>query len=248
MGVHWPGRPVSYNPVIGCGGDGLACETRCWARAHCRRGMHPDHRKVAKWDGTTILRGDKVLYAPIARRKPTLFAVTFLGDLFHRNVPDEWIDRVFAVMAMRPQHTFLLLTKRADRMLRWAITRGWPLPNVWSGVTVSTQADADEQIPLLQNTPAAHRLLSLEPTLEPIDLTASGAQGIGECWLDYIQAVIAGCEAGPQRRPCPDKWLDDVAEQCRVANVPYWTKQRNVNGKVVPQPLPQDWPWIPKEI
>ena len=274
-GVNWPGHPVSYNPIIGCGGDDLPCIARCWAKQFCRRGMHPDHRKVAKWDGTVILR-EKELEKPLARKRPTLYAVCLLGDLFHRNVEDDTIDRVFAAMAMCPQHQFLLLTKKADRMRQWATTnpnpkelhdRGeaieetmrseyatndqstfsvhWPLSNVWTGVSASNQRDADERIPILQDTPAAHRWLSIEPCLGPIDLTASGKQGVGEQWIDYISAVVLGCESGPGRRPCPDKWLDDVAEQCRAAGVPAWVKQRDVNGRVVSQPLPAEWPWVP---
>jgi protein gp37 len=91
----------------------------------------------------------------------------------------------------------------------------------------------------LLETPAAHRWLSYEPALEPLKLRPE--------WLAELDCVIAGAESGPGRRPCPDQWLDDVAEQCRAASVPCFVKQRNVNGRVVPQPLPDDWPWILKE-
>jgi len=129
-----------------------------------------------------------------------------MGDLFHEGVPDEFIDKVFAVMALTPQHTYLLLTKRPERMraylsqdwdevgekaARWPLIQQavedmgrrfdylsanpvWPLPNVWLGVSCENQARADERIPLLLDTPAAHRWVSLEPLLGAIDLSLTG--------------------------------------------------------------------------
>lgn len=264
MGVHWPGSPKSWSPVLGCGGDNLPCIAHCWAKAFCRRGMHPDHRAVAKWDGTVLLR-EKELVKPIARRKPTLYSVCLLGDLFHRNVERDWHDSVLAIMATtstpffnRGPHTYLVLTKRPDvareylsdpNLAGWSRDDGsvftWPLQNVWLGTSVSGDQDA-HRIDDLLATPAAHHWISYEPATEPLRLFQEHLvhQSYGNSILD---AVIIGAESGPGRRPCPDKWLDDVAEQCRAANVPAWVKQRNVAGRVVPQPLPAEWPWIRKE-
>jgi protein gp37 len=143
---------------------------------------------------------DDVLFAPLRRKKPTTYFVNSMGDLFHEDVPDEWIDRVFAVMALCPQHTFQCLTKRAARMrdyfspgtrdavmdsardilrqrheidiraLSWDCP-AWPLLNVWLGVSTERQQEADERIMPLLDTPAAVRFISAEPLLGPIDLT-----------------------------------------------------------------------------
>jgi protein gp37 len=211
--------------------------------------MHPDHRKVAKWDGTVLLR-EKELLKPIARRKPTLFATCLLGDLFHVSVPFEWIDRVFATMATCPQHQFVVLTKRADRMRDYArnerdltgvAPRGhitWPLKNVWMGVSVSNQRDADERVEMLCQTPAAHRWVSVEPLLGYVSLNA---------WLDHIEAVIVGCESGPGRRPEKREWISDVQRQCQDAGIPVYVKQyTDATGHLVTQKPPESWPWIVK--
>ncbi|HEU01325.1 MAG TPA: phage Gp37/Gp68 family protein [Aurantimonas coralicida] len=131
---------------------------------------------------------------PLRWTRPRRIFVCSMSDLFHEDVPDEFIDQVFAVMALSPRHTFQVLTKRAERMLQWFEDSGrsaveatmlypqfkrwrtpsycanWPLPNVWLGVSVENQATADERIPLLLETPAALRFLSCEPLLGPIDL------------------------------------------------------------------------------
>ena len=140
------------------------------------------------------------LSIPLKKKKPTMWFVNSMSDLFHEDVPFEFIDKVFAVMALCPQHTFLVLTKRAERLaeyfsahdvgLRWALAvhelqqtkKGWPdpetaldwdhngLPNVWLGVSVENQKRADERIPHLLKCPAAVRFLSSEPLLGSVDL------------------------------------------------------------------------------
>jgi protein gp37 len=143
---------------------------------------------------------------PLHWRKPRRIFVNSMSDLFHEDVPDEFIDRVFAAMALASQHTFQILTKRAERMRLWmnrhkqrhpnqvnvvlpdpvrpapAIVvveraRKWPLPNVWLGVSVENQHFADERIPLLLRTPAAVRFISAEPLLGPINLRGWGNPG-----------------------------------------------------------------------
>jgi protein gp37 len=144
---------------------------------------------------------EKDLLAPLSWKKPRRVFVNSMSDLFHENVLDEWIDKIFAVMALTPQHTYQILTKRPERMHKWLTRRGtwplvsmiekiqeipdrdgyikppslghikWPLPNVWLGVSVEDQKTADERIPLLLKCPAAVRWISAEPLLGPIDLT-----------------------------------------------------------------------------
>ena len=131
------------------------------------------------------------LDAPLRWKKPRRIFVDSMSDLFHEDVPDGYLDAVFGVMGAASQHTFLVLTKRPERMLRYlTFTEGWrwdggelhnaPLPNVLLGVSVEDQATADERIPLLLRTPAAKRFVSAEPLLGPVDLRPT--------WLGFVEA------------------------------------------------------------
>jgi protein gp37 len=189
------------------------------------------------------------LSEPLRRRKPTKFFACSMGDLFHRDVPDEFIAAVFGVMAACPQHTFQVLTKRPERArllmqndsfrgqasyeawLRLKMREGeyertlysWPLPNVWPGASASTQADLERVMQDLPHVPATVRFLSLEPLLAEIDV-------IG-CVFD-VDWVIVGCESGPNRRPMKIEWARSIAEQCRAAGVAVFYKQIDIDGRV----------------
>jgi protein gp37 len=227
-----------------------------------------------------------------------------MSDLWHKDVPDEFIDRVFAVMAYCPQHQFLILTKRAERMLHYfrsepqerilaeygkiEYPRGsevyvdiwsehdnwlydfaegcWPLPNVILGVSVSTQKDADRSIPLLLQTPAAMRIVSIEPMLEYTNIIPyiGGRSYHCDCgWheteneklflagrdatcLDCgkecsiyptLDAVICGCESGSKRRPFNEDWARRLRDECQAAGVPFYFKQSIQGGKLVKEPF-----------
>lgn len=206
--IEW--TDATWNPIVGCSLVSPGC-TNCYAmteaarQIRCARGAGRDTHYAGVvqeskagpvWTGKLALAPDRILLAPLRRRKPTMYFVNSMGDLFHEDCPDEWIDRVFAVMALCPQHTFQVLTKRSARMLEycnsprsWArvweakallIAKGhsnggvesiWPLFNVWLGVSTEDQRRADERIPDLLATPAALRFISAEPLLGPIDLT-----------------------------------------------------------------------------
>jgi len=146
-----------------------------------------------KWTGEVRLI-EKDLEAPLRWKKPCRVFVNSMSDLFHEAVPDAWIDRIFAVMALAPQHTFQILTKRPERMRAyfacsidegrrvvltgariqaaiWTHSASWPLSNVWLGVSCENQDTADERLPWLLKTPAAVRFVSAEPLLGSVDLT-----------------------------------------------------------------------------
>ncbi len=150
----------------------------------------PGHRKDIQ-----LFLDERTLDAPLRWKKPRMVFVCSMTDLFADFVPDEWIDRMFATMALCPRHTFQVLTKRPQRMLEYVGTpdvysrvgtacaemwraplteEQWPLPNVWLGVSVEDQAAANARVPHLLATPAAIRFLSCEPLLGPIDLTGLG--------------------------------------------------------------------------
>ena len=202
--IEWTER--TWNPIVGCSIVSPGC-TNCYAMKQAARcdamglsrydGLTRKVNGTAVWTGRLAQAPDETLLTPLRRKKPTMYFVNSMSDLFHEDCPDEWIDRVFAVMALTPQHTYQVLTKRAARMHRWsaagrdrADTVGlamltlvdripyghrqvpWPLPNVWLGVSTERQQEADERIPLLLDTPAAIRFISAEPLLGPIDLTS----------------------------------------------------------------------------
>lgn len=200
-GISW--TDATWNPIVGCSVVSPGC-TNCYAMRQAARivSMQPkSHYKGtlarvngnAVWTGTVNQAPDATWEAPLRWKKPRRIFVNSMGDLFHESVPDEWIDRAFAVMALSPQHTFQVLTKRARRMREYVTTKirnlsiddaadelkpgrpvtdifRWPLPNVWLGVSAEDQARADERIPDLLATPAAVRFVSAEPLLGPIVL------------------------------------------------------------------------------
>jgi len=237
----------------------------CYACRQAARGLpglcFPDGKPAARclasrprWTGRVELI-PSMLDIPLRRKKPTTWFVNSMSDLFHEALPDQAIDRVFAVMALCPQHTFQVLTKRPERMRAYVsdtsfhgrglgndvvtrladilgvapvqIRRRWPLPNLWKGVSCEDQKTADERIPLVLQTPAALRFVSLEPMLGPVDLKGwlideiyKRAFNVGR--LDW---VILGGESGPGARPMHPQSVRTVRDQCVEAGVPFFFKQ-----------------------
>jgi protein gp37 len=173
-------------------------------------------------------------------KKPTVFVANFSGDTFHEKVPRRTILGIWRVMEVCPQHTFIVLTKRWTRMYGlvrdlFEGRRGFPLSNVWLGVSVSTQAELNAAEPYLLKTPAVVRFLSLEPLLGPVDLVGVRRAFIAEacgCTEIDVDWVIVGCESGPNRRPCPIEYVESVVAQCKAAGVPVFVKQVSINGRV----------------
>lgn len=204
--IEWTDATV--NAVNGCSVVSPGC-TNCYAMrlAGTRLRNHPSRAGLTRptkagpvWTGEVRL-SESAMLQPLRWRRPRSIFWNAHGDLFHPAVPDEWIDRQFAVMALTPHHIHQVLTKRPERARRYIRSRiceskrwarlgdaaapiigadgyckagecEWPLPNVWLGVSVEDQARADERIPALLETPAAVRFLSCEPLLGPVDLSA----------------------------------------------------------------------------
>lgn len=280
-----------WNPCVGCCKVSPACD-KCWAERMAGRLANMGQRKYqdvvtpgepwpkwrGQWNGDVFL-DEAALTQPLHWRKPSTIFVVSMGDLFYEKVPFEYIDRIFAVMALCPQHTFLLLTKRPERAREYLteVTQSdgayaeeriqdigvsqyikniilkcdhfyrWPLPNVWLGCTAENQEQADKRIPILLDTPAAKRFVSVEPMLGPVDLKLAttcdrncGEYQDAECpgtsgpcvmqrTLDW---VICGGESGPGARPMHPDWARSLRDQCVAAGVALFVKQLHINGKL----------------
>lgn len=236
--IEW--TDATWNPVTGCSKVSPGC-AHCYAAALAPRLARMGQRGYTELPWTpenaavnVMLHVDR-LAMPLRWTRPRRIFVNSMSDLFHELVPDEFIDQVFAVMAMAQQHTFQVLTKRPERMRAWAQgwedeTAPWPLPNVWLGTSVENQTWADRRIPELVATPAAVRFLSCEPLLGPVEFSdVTGRSDAVTQWgrkaLDGIGWVIVGGESGPDHRPVDPAWVRSIRDQCEAVDVPFLFKQ-----------------------
>ena len=232
--IEWTGD--TWNVVTGCTKVSPAC-----ANCYIERTIpfRTKGRKFVKGHIPLEFHRNR-LSVPLKKRAPTVYFVNSMSDLFHEDVAAEFIGKVFEVMAQARRHTFQVLTKRPARMLDVLRSlapghtaqdgSGWPLPNVWLGVSVENQHFADERIPLLLRTPAAVRFLSCEPLLGPLDVRFNDEfpSADGGCYEDArhgLHWVIAGGESGPKVRPSHPDWFRSLRDQCVAANVPFFFKQ-----------------------
>ncbi|MDA8113143.1 MAG: phage Gp37/Gp68 family protein [Acidithiobacillus sp.] len=221
-----------WNPVTGCSKVSDGCKN-CYAERITAR-FRKDHLPWTLQNAAhNVVEHPERLDIPMHWKKPRRVFVNSMSDLFHEQVSLETILYVWWVMEQTPQHTYQILTKRPDRMMR--IAKGEkPLPNVWLGVSVENQAAADERIPLLLQTPAAVRFLSCEPLLGPVDLLdINGALAqwtmrgntLADIGPGGIHWVIVGGESGSAARPMKPEWARSLRDQCVEAGVPFFFKQ-----------------------
>lgn len=238
------------NFVTGCTPVSAGC-ANCYAKAIYERfgkdfsqvAWHPEkYERLRLWQP----RG------PWKRERPMCFLVD-TGDPFHDRVALASVSLMLALAFERPDVDWQVLTKRPENVLcywdevKHYMTHGWP-SNMWLGVTAENQAMADERIPLLLQTPAAVRFVSVEPMLGPVDLDPT-CRGLFPSTTTHpgIDWVICGAESGPNRRPFDAQWALDLYGQCREARVPFFYKQ---SGGVRPGFNPylpgvgkvQEWP------
>jgi len=236
MGTKIEWTDEVWNPVTGCTPVSPGCDN-CYARraaysARLRgRFGYPQDKPF-----DVIMRPSR-LNQPMHWKKPRRVFVCSMGDLFHSDVLDWFIDEVFRIISNCPQHTFQILTKRPDRVVEYANIRELTMPNnVWLGTTIESDEYHSRAWELLKFT-ARVNYLSFEPLLGEFDLNKYDLLlknyrkilSLGR----YIDWVIIGCESGPGRRPCKLEWVRNIVAQCKAAGVAVFIKQLDINGKVV---------------
>lgn len=228
--IEW--TEATWNPVTGCSKVSPGCKN-CYAErmAHRLFAMgQPRYRNAFE-----VTLHDDLVALPLRWREPRLIFVNSMSDLFHEDVPDTFIRRVFETMEIAHWHTFQILTKRSQRLAKLATVLRWP-SNVWMGVSVESQKYIN-RIRDLQTIPASVRFLSIEPLLEAIpNLPLSG-----------IDWVIVGGESGPRSRRMSRDWVRQIRDQCVARNVPFFFKQwggvqKKRNGRLLDG---QNWDQFP---
>lgn len=271
--IEWTRNPDgtegrSWNALRGCSLASDECQN-CYAQSIARRFSGPGEpfegliNRHGKWNGVMRQAPEHTLYEPLSWKKPTRVFVNSMTDLFHENAPFEWVDQIFAVMALCPRHEFIVLTKRAERMNqymtedrfgRWGFIDGCarriyqqrtgreftsgkallgPLPNVVLGVSVGRR-EFVSRIDHLRETPAAVRMVSFEPLLEDV----------GEIDFTGIHWAIVGAESGRGARSCELNWVRSLRDQCVRIGTAFFYKQHAERGKKIPTPELDGKRWV----
>jgi protein gp37 len=207
-GIEW--TESTWNPVTGCNKVSPGCK-HCYAERMSERLLLMGQANYR--NGFQLTLQPNMLELPLSWKKPQRIFVNSMSDLFHKNVPDAYIHRVFDVMRRAHWHQFQVLTKRAERVAAMNVQIDWPL-NVWMGVSVENSEYVD-RIDELRATNAHVKFLSVEPLLGPLPRIN----------LRGIQWVIVGGESGPGARPMDPRWVTEIRDQCLTAKVAFFFKQ-----------------------
>ncbi len=206
--IEWTGS--TWNPVTGCTKISPGCKN-CYAERMARR--LKAMRQPNYMNGFNLTLHEHALELPLKWKKPQTIFVNSMSDLFHKDVPTEFIKQIFEMMNKTYWHRFQILTKRSSRLLKLDAQLNWS-PNIWIGVSVENE-NYKYRIDNLRMTQANIRFLSIEPLLGPLNSLE----------LDGIDWVIVGGESGPGARPMNKAWVIDIRDQCLKANVPFFFKQ-----------------------
>ena len=219
--IEW--TESTWNPITGCTKISPGCKN-CYAERMALRLKAMGQANYT--NGFELTLHEHMLERPLQWKKPQVIFVNSMSDLFHKDVPLDYIQRVFDVMRRAWWHDFQILTKRSQRLLEVSDAIDWP-SNVWMGVSVETDKYIF-RIEHLKATNANIKFLSLEPLLGPLpNLSLTG-----------IDWVIAGGESGPNARPVKEKWIAAIRDQCLTAQVPFFFKQwggknKKKNGRLL---------------
>lgn len=207
--IEW--TEMTWNPTVGCTKISPGCKN-CYAEKMAERLMAM--RTPGYENGFQLTLLPNRLDDPLSRKKPTVYFVNSMSDLFHEDVPFHYIDSVFEVVRRAHWHTFQILTKRADRLAEYFEDRVAP-DNACMGVSVEDRKYGLPRIDHLRQVPARVRFLSVEPLLEDL----------GEMDLTGIHWVIVGGESGPKARPMQPDWVLSIQEQCEEQDAAFFFKQ-----------------------
>lgn len=206
--IEW--TETTWNPVTGCTKISAGC-TNCYAERMAHRLQAMGQANYA--NGFNVTLHERMLELPLRWRKPQTIFVNSMSDLFHENVPDDFIMEVFGVMKLAERHRFQVLTKRSERLAELRYRLPWP-ENVWMGVTVEG-AQYLHRLDDLRKTDAAIKFCSFEPLLGPLPAID----------LDGIDWVIVGGESGPGSRPIKAEWVRQVRDACLSQEIAFFFKQ-----------------------
>ena len=229
--IEW--TEATWNPVTGCEKVSPGCK-HCYAERMAERLRAMG--QINYRNGFELTLQERALFLPLSWKKPQTIFVNSMSDLFHKDVPADFIGRVFEVMTRAHWHQYQVLTKRAARLEELSSSLPWQL-NIWMGVSIESE-DYAFRINHLRRTDAAVKFLSLEPLLGPLpDLD-----------LGDIHWVIVGGESGPGARPMDESWVLDIRDQCVKAHVPFFFKQwGGVNKKKAGRLLQgETWGQLPR--
>ncbi|MCT4637371.1 MAG: phage Gp37/Gp68 family protein [Bacteroidales bacterium] len=207
--IEW--TEATWNPTSGCTKISSGCKN-CYAEVMAQRLRAM--RTVGYENGFEFNIVPSRLNEPLKKKKSTVYFVNSMSDIFHERMPLDYLDKIFSIIEATPQHTYQILTKRADRMYDYFLRNRIP-SNVWLGVTVENKSQGVPRIDKLRSLQAKVLFLSIEPLLEDL----------GSINLENIDWVIVGGESGNRARPMDIKWVLNIKEQCENGNVAFFFKQ-----------------------
>ena len=219
--IEW--TEASWNPVTGCSKVSPGC-ANCYAERMALRLQAMGHKNYR--NGFKVETHDSSLAVPAKWRKPKMIFVNSMSDLFHEDVPDAFIKKVFSVMNNVQQHTYQILTKRPERLIEISSKLKWTT-NIWAGVSVESE-DYLYRIQQLSHTPAYVKFVSFEPLIGPIT-------SFDDSSIDW---VIVGGESGPKARPMKEEWVLKIRDICFSCEIPFFFKQwggvhKKLNGRLL---------------
>lgn len=206
--IEW--TESTWNPISGCTKISKGCDN-CYAEKMAKRLQAMGTKGYE--NGFKVTLHPESLHKPLKLKKPQMIFVNSMSDIFHKEVPDEFIFQIFEIMKKAHWHTFQLLTKRADRLEKLNDKLDWA-ENIWMGVTIESN-DYVNRANYLRECSAKTKFLSLEPLIDSVDM------------LDYdgIDWVIVGGESGSGARIIKQEWVQEVQQKCEVHNIPFFFKQ-----------------------
>ncbi|MBN2824060.1 MAG: phage Gp37/Gp68 family protein [Campylobacterales bacterium] len=231
--IEW--TESTWNPVSGCSKISSGCEN-CYAERMAKRLQAMGTQGYE--NGFEVTLHPHALDKPLKMKKPQMIFVNSMSDIFHKDIPDEYIIKIFEVMNQAHWHTFQVLTKRPERLQSIAHKLHWS-DNIWMGVTVEAN-DYVDRVDYLRGINAKVKFLSIEPLIAPVDK------------LNYsnIDWVIVGGESGYGCRIIKKEWVEDVQKKCKQFNIPFFFKQwggvnKKKNGRLLNNKIYDELPYVP---